>query len=542
MSPVVAACFTLAGVALVMMGKPCRSNRCSLILACLGMLVGGTGAAALFGYCSGIKAMYGWGPVTDVAANSALGLVLLGSGIFFKAWQEALLESDGSPRWLPLPTACALTVFSVVLWRAVSTEGTGIPDRLGYIILAFGLGGSALLSSMIFLAQRARREHRFALHEIAERRQVEQALRQSEECFRSFVEAAPEGIFVHSEGHFVFINPVMLKLLGASQPEELLGTEIMVRIAPEYHEAARERIRMQCDTGQTTPSMDQEYIRIDGLRIAVEITAAPVSYQGRKAHLVFVRDIARRKQLEQQLRQSQKMESVGQLAAGIAHDFHNILTVIQGHVALLQESVEKSSEQADSLAQIDTAAERCAGLTRQLLTFSRRQIMQQEVLDLNVVVTNVAVMLRRVLGEHISLLVIPSSDPPLVRADRGMMEQILVNLTVNSRDAMSGGGDLTISAGVVVLDQAQARQQAESHPGKFVWLAVSDTGSGIGPDVLPLIFEPFFTTKDVGKGTGLGLATVYGIVKQHAGWIQVTSTVGKGTTFQVFLPWCGPAD
>ncbi len=253
----------------------------------------------------------------------------------------------------------------------------------------------------------------------------------------------------------------------------------------------------------------------------------------------YATDITERQNLEAQLRQAQKMESVGQLAGGIAHDFNNILTVIQGHTTLLGMTGNLSGDAQESTHQIGLAAERAANLTRQLLTFSRRQIIQPKNLDLNEVVNTMTKMLRRLLGEDITLQVNYTAALPRVHADPGMMEQILLNLAVNARDAMPKGGRLFVDTSVFTVDKAYAEQHPEAIVGEFVCLAVKDTGTGIAPETLARIFEPFFTTKDVGKGTGLGLATVYGIVQQHRGWIKVASTLGQGTLFQIFLPTAG---
>jgi PAS domain S-box-containing protein len=252
----------------------------------------------------------------------------------------------------------------------------------------------------------------------------------------------------------------------------------------------------------------------------------------------YAADVTDLQNLEAQLRQSQKMESVGQLAGGIAHDFNNILTVIQGHASLLAITAGLPVDALESSRQISLAAERAANLTRQLLTFSRRQIIQPKDLDLNEVVNNMTKMLRRVLGEDITLQVNYASHLPSIHADPGMMEQILLNLSVNARDAMPKGGRLFIDTSAVRVDDAYARQNPEASAGEYVCLTVRDTGAGISTEILPRIFEPFFTTKDVGKGTGLGLATVYGIVRQHRGWINVQSKVSEETIFQIFLPAC----
>jgi CheY-like chemotaxis protein len=234
------------------------------------------------------------------------------------------------------------------------------------------------------------------------------------------------------------------------------------------------------------------------------------------------------------------MESVGQLAGGIAHDFNNILTVIQGHASLLSITGGLPAEALESARQISTASERAANLTRQLLTFSRRQIIQPRELDLNEVVSNMTKMLHRILGEDITLQVNYAAHLPIIHGDPGMMEQILLNLSVNARDAMPKGGRLFIDTSAVRVDDAYTRQNPEASVGEYVCLTVKDTGAGISTEILPRIFEPFFTTKDVGKGTGLGLATVYGIVRQHRGWINVRSKVNEETIFQIFLPACAP--
>ncbi len=247
-------------------------------------------------------------------------------------------------------------------------------------------------------------------------------------------------------------------------------------------------------------------------------------------------DITERLNLEAQLLQSQKMESVGQLAAGVAHDFNNMLTIIQGHAGLLMTKARGTPGLTDSAQAIHFASERAAALTRQLLVFSRKNVVQLRMLDLREVVGNMNKMLRRLLGETVELIFQAPPQLPLVHGDRGMMEQILMNFVVNARDAMPKGGKLTIGLEPVVLNEAAAALNPNARPGAFVCLRVGDTGAGIDPEIVSRIFEPFFTTKEVGKGTGLGLATVYGIVKQHSGWIEVKSELGQGTTFSVFLP------
>jgi nitrogen-specific signal transduction histidine kinase len=240
--------------------------------------------------------------------------------------------------------------------------------------------------------------------------------------------------------------------------------------------------------------------------------------------------------LEAQFRHAQKLESVGQLAAGVAHDFNNILTVIQGYSECLLARSQADPATASPLKQISDAAKRAAALTRQLLMFSRKQVIQTKVLDLNAVLQNLANMLLRLLGEDVTLQTAYCPHLPQIEADTGMLEQIVMNLAVNSRDAMPRGGKLFLSTSTADIDEKYSSQHPDSRPGKFVCLTVTDTGFGMDRKTLDRIFEPFFSTKEVGKGTGLGLATVYGLVKQHQGWIDVTSEVGVGTTFKIFFP------
>jgi PAS domain S-box-containing protein len=284
--------------------------------------------------------------------------------------------------------------------------------------------------------------------------------------------------------------------------------------------------------------IDHRIVRPDGSeRLVCERAEIICDSTGHPAEMIgTVQDITERKQLENQLRHSQKMDAIGQLAAGVAHDFNNILTVIKGHATLLHELMPNDSEHSDLLKEIFEATDRAANLIRQLLVFSRKKIIQTYTLDLNEVTRNLTKMLGRLLGEDITLSFQHSAGLPAVEADPGMLEQILLNLAINARDAMPGGGKLIISTETVVVDQKHTERNPEARPGHFVRLKVADTGCGIDPTVLPRIFEPFFTTKPVDKGTGLGLSTVYGIVRQHNGWIEVSSEVNRGTSFGIHFP------
>jgi signal transduction histidine kinase/CheY-like chemotaxis protein len=265
-------------------------------------------------------------------------------------------------------------------------------------------------------------------------------------------------------------------------------------------------------------------------------SAGIIEIAGQKCIIAFFQDITERKSLEKQLRQAQKMEAIGQLAGGIAHDFNNLLGIIIGYSQLFEEQLDEKHPLKPKVAQIQKAGERAAALTRQLLAFSRQQVLEPKVLDLNAVVADMSKMLHRLIGEDIDLVTVPAPDLGHVKADQGQMEQVIMNLAVNARDAMPQGGKLTITTANADLDDVYVRQHLAGAPGPYVVLQVSDTGCGMDRDTQARIFEPFFTTKESGKGTGLGLSTVYGVVKQSEGYIWVYSEPGQGTTFKIYLP------
>jgi len=277
-------------------------------------------------------------------------------------------------------------------------------------------------------------------------------------------------------------------------------------------------------------------VRRDGATVWIDVFVSPSEWDGEPALLATLMDLTERRGLEQQYRQAQKMEAVGQLAGGVAHDFNNLLTAISGYTDMVREDLPPDDPRRADLDEVRRAADRAAALTRQLLAFSRRQLLQPRVLDVNEVVHGMAKMLHRLIGEDVQLRTTLAPGPQRTNADLGQLEQVIMNLAVNARDAMPEGGDLTIETSTVTLDAEYAALHPDARPGPHVLLAISDGGDGMTADVQAHIFEPFFTTKGPGKGTGLGLATVYGIVKQSGGHVTAYSEAGRGTSMKVYLP------
>ncbi len=381
--------------------------------------------------------------------------------------------------------------------------------------------------------------------DITDRRRAEEALRFSEERYRALVENSMDAILLLDlERRIVSVNRTFCQLFGYERDEiEGKSVQLIHPSGESFRSFGEEAYTVVKKQGYFRG--EWEMARKDGSKVPVEtVTSAIKTPEGSITGFVSViRDITERRKAEQeraslqeQLRQAQKMEAIGRLAGGIAHDFNNLLTVIKGTCQLSLLDLREGDPLYEYLKEIERSAERAADLTQQLLAFSRKQVLDFQVQDLNRIIKNLDKMLRRIIGEDIELVMYLGEGLGRVRVDPGQMEQVIINLAVNSRDAMPQGGKLTIETADVELDEEYAKRHIAVQPGRYVMLSISDTGVGMSPEVKERVFEPFFTTKEMGKGTGLGLSTVYGIVKQSGGNIWVYSEPGQGTTFKIYLP------
>ena len=380
--------------------------------------------------------------------------------------------------------------------------------------------------------------------DITEKKKAEDALRESERKYSSVVENSKEGIIIHTQGVIRYANRACIVMTGYLEGE-IVGKNIMEFVAPEYREKVQKNFTDRM-AGRKTPDMYEISIKKkDGSDLPLEISVSLLDYEGEISALVFLRDLSERRKaenekarLQKQLLQSQKMEAVGNLAGGVAHDFNNLLTVIKGHVDLGLMNIEKDNPLHEDMQEIRNAADRAKDLTRQLLLYSRREHMDFEKCDINDIITSLLKMIKRLIGEDISIMT--NLDPDLWTAsvDRGNIEQVIMNLAVNSRDAMPDGGELRITCKNMVIDKSYVDEFPYAETGNYIRVSVEDTGCGMDEKTCSRIFEPFFTTKNMGekKGTGLGMSVVYGIIKSHSGWINVISEKGKGTAFEIYLP------
>jgi PAS domain S-box-containing protein len=368
-----------------------------------------------------------------------------------------------------------------------------------------------------------------------ERKRAEAALRQSEQRFAKVFAASPIGIVITTlaDGRFLDANEAFARLIGRTRDEVLGHTAVELGIVPTPADRATMVGQMRAGSAQ---DLDLALRAKDGSVRHVLVSLEQIEIGGEPCLVGLVHDVTQARLLEQQLRQSQKMEAVGRLAGGVAHDFNNLLTVITSYSDLLLDSFGPDDTRREDLAEIRKAAEGAAGLTRQLLSFTRQQVLQPRVLDVNATVRNTEGLLKRLVGEDVQVVATLAAGLGMVKVDPTHLEQIIMNLAVNARDAMPEGGRLTLETANTEMDEEYVRGHATARPGRYVVLAVSDTGIGMDAQTQARMFEPFFTTKEPGKGTGLGLATVYGVVKQAGGFIWVYSEPGRGTSFKIYLP------
>jgi two-component system, cell cycle sensor histidine kinase and response regulator CckA len=421
---------------------------------------------------------------------------------------------------------------------ARSLDWMGVPLKVGNH--TFGALVVQTYSKNIRYGERDKEILTFVARQLAsavEIKRNEQALRRSEARYRSLVQSSVYGIYRSSlEGRFLDVNPALITMLGYGSAEEvlLLDPESDIFTHPEEHTHLIEEFRR---TGRLD-GIEVKWKRKDGSAVTVRISGRAVSSTDEPADVLeaIAEDVTDRRALEDQFRQAQKMEAVGRLAGGVAHDFNNLLMVISGYAEVILAKLEVEHPLREKAYAIQQASDRATTLTRQLLAFSRKQLLELKVVDVNAIVADMERLLRPLIGENISLTAKLAPEAGYTRADAGQLEQVLMNLVVNAKDAMPTGGRLTIQTQNIAVDESHRRGQTFIRPGLYVMLSVSDTGTGMDKETQSRIFEPFFTTKEKGKGTGLGLSTVYGIIKQSGGYVMVQSEEGRGSAFQIYLP------
>ena len=380
------------------------------------------------------------------------------------------------------------------------------------------------------------------IEDISERKRVEKALIESEEKYRILVERATDGILIIRDGIIAYANPRMAMLSGYSV-DELLDSSLVAYVDKEDLGKLNAYYNARMNKKVTSSTYEILVIHKKGHRVVTEVNVSLISYEGKPADLVFIRDISMRRQFEIQLRQTHKMEAIGHLAGGVAHDFNNILTVISGHAELAQLMMTKNHRAYKHIDDVLRSSQKASDLIRQLLAFSRQQIIEPKIIDVNNVIASLDKMLHRIIGEDLQIISNLMDDLPPIKADPGQIEQVLMNLIINARDAIVDNPNQKAEKLIVIetskahISESYARENLETRAGEYILISIKDTGKGMGPDTIDRIFDPFFTTKEQGKGTGLGLATVFGIVKQNNGHITVDSQLNSGTIIKVYWPY-----
>lgn len=533
MAPNAALSFSLTGIAILLSAGLMRRLAAS-INGILGSLVLGLGVVALLGYFVGLEAAFGWGQLTRMAIHTAAGFIVLGLGLLVSGWRIARDRNEILPRWLPIFAAIAVLTITISLWRAVDPErDTAALQNARDFVFFFGIVLAAVLAWVVSKAVSERAGKDNLEVEIAERKQVAEKLHNYEHIVSNSTD-----MLALLDKNYVYLtaNAAYLKAFGKTS-DEMIGRTLAEVFGEEFFSTVIRPNAERCLAGEEVHYQARFEYPASGWR---HVDAIYSPYRGTdneiRGFVIISRDITEHEQLQAQLRQAQKLEAVGQLTGGIAHDFNNLLTIIIGNLQLLEESSSQDQGPHANTQDALDAALRGAELTRRLLAFSRKQLLVPKVIDINELVTELEPLFHRTLGEDISIKTKLAGDLWLTCVDHSQLENSLVNLAVNARDAMSSGGKLTIETSNTFLDEDYARSHTEVSPGEYVRLRVSDNGTGMPKDVLARVFEPFFSTKEPGKGTGLGLSMVYGFVKQSAGHINIYSEEGHGTTITIYLP------
>jgi two-component system cell cycle sensor histidine kinase/response regulator CckA len=530
MAPITAVNFCLAGSSLLLLSLSAKRAAWSQLMS---LLSGLSALLAIIGYLYGVPLLYGSAQYTSMALHTGIGFLVLSVATVHCRPSQGMMAVFNGPhagnwlsRWL-LPMAIVAPAALGGIYVHSNFLLTNVKMALACLMVSQIVLFVILIWVLAFHLNRSERDKTSA----------NLALEESEKKYRAIFEEALIGIFqTGPEGRYLSANPAMAAMLGYDSPEELFVTVTDIAHQLYVDPQRREELTRLLERDGVVRNFECQLYRKDRRKIWIAANLRAIRTNGVVVYEGTNQDITERKQLEAQLLQAQKMEAVGRLAGGVAHDFNNAIGVIVGYSTLLQECLPPNDSSQRYAEEIGKAGHRAAALTRQLLAFSRKQVIQPTILDLNAVVAETEKMLCRLIGEDIEMIVVPSSDLGRVKADLGQIGQILMNLAVNARDAMPQGGKLLIETSNAELDATDLIQYPFAKPGRYVMLSVSDTGSGMDKDTQAHIFEPFFTTKAPGQGTGLGLSTVYGIVKQSEGYVLVYSEPGKGARFKIYLP------